>query len=278
MNSPAHLGSIRRILVAIDASPDSLAALEIASNLAYLYSAELIGIYVEDINLIRMADLPFAREIGHFSAILRPINSTEIERQLRAHRRWIESIFASIAGDKNLQWSFRTFRGAITEELLSAARDTDLILLGRSGWSGRRRIGSTARRLAIQSPIQAMILSRQLTPKTKFLLVYDGSDLSQKALEAVRILGEDIKSPNVLLLADDLEQANQLRSEVDSSLPGLQNLKYIWLRSLDLERVSQILTSEGCELIILPASSPHFDIDAVLGMLDESNCAVLIVH
>lgn len=278
MNSPAQIKSIRRILVALDASPDSLAALETASHLAYLYDAELIGIYVEDINLIRVAELPFAGEVGHFSAILRPINSTEIERQLLAHRRWIESILASIAIDKKLQWSFRTFRGAITEELLSAARDTDLILLGRSGWSGRRRLGSTARRMAIQSPIQALILSRQLSPGTKYLLVYDGSELGRKALQTVRLLGEDVKSPDILLLTDNPERASQLREEVESSLPDLQDPKYFWLRTWDLERISQILASEACELIILPASSPHFDAVAVLGMLDASNCAALIVR
>jgi len=278
MNSPSHLTSIRRILVALDASPDSLAALKIASQLASLYGAELIGIFVEDINLIRLAGLPFAREIGRYSAILRPIDKIQIERQLRAHSRWIESILASIAVEKNLQWSFRTFRGAITDELLSAARDTDLILLGRSGWSGRRRLGSTARQLAVQSPIQAMILSRQLSPRTKLLLIYDGSELSQKELEAARILGENIESPDVVLLAASSERADQLRSEVESTLVGLQNLKYFWLRSLDLERLSQILSSEGCELIVLPATSPHFDVDTLLGVLDESKCAVLIVR
>jgi K+-sensing histidine kinase KdpD len=52
--------TIRRILVALDASPDSLAALKTAADLARRMEAELMGLFVEDIELLRMADSPYA--------------------------------------------------------------------------------------------------------------------------------------------------------------------------------------------------------------------------
>ena len=45
--------SIRRILVALDASPASLSAMQNAVELAARLGAELIGLFVEDINLLR---------------------------------------------------------------------------------------------------------------------------------------------------------------------------------------------------------------------------------
>ena len=66
---------IRRILVAVDASTHSLAALEAASVLAEVLNAELVGIFVEDINLLRLAGLPFAREVRYQSALDRPLRS-----------------------------------------------------------------------------------------------------------------------------------------------------------------------------------------------------------
>jgi nucleotide-binding universal stress UspA family protein len=48
--------TIRRILVALDASPHSFAALEAAAHLAAHLEAELFGLYVEDENLLRGAD------------------------------------------------------------------------------------------------------------------------------------------------------------------------------------------------------------------------------
>ena len=52
-----------RILVALDASPQSEAALRAAAELAALLEAELEGLFVEDINLLHLCGLPFGREI-----------------------------------------------------------------------------------------------------------------------------------------------------------------------------------------------------------------------
>jgi nucleotide-binding universal stress UspA family protein len=64
MNPEGRLQGFQRILVALDASPASLAALDFATELAERHQAELLGIYVEDINLLRSAEIPFTREIG----------------------------------------------------------------------------------------------------------------------------------------------------------------------------------------------------------------------
>ncbi|MGB7837261.1 MAG: universal stress protein, partial [Terrimicrobiaceae bacterium] len=61
--------NIRRILVALDASAHSRAALEAACELALGLDAELSGLFVEDINLLRLAQLPFASEISYPSAL-----------------------------------------------------------------------------------------------------------------------------------------------------------------------------------------------------------------
>ena len=62
--------SIRRILVALDASPSSLVALEEAAKLAAVWDAELAGVFVEDSELLRMAQLPFMQTVGSFSFCL----------------------------------------------------------------------------------------------------------------------------------------------------------------------------------------------------------------
>ena len=62
-----------RILVALDASPRSLAALSTAGALAAELDAELSGLFVEDINLQRLLALPFAREFCLLSGQLQPL-------------------------------------------------------------------------------------------------------------------------------------------------------------------------------------------------------------
>ena len=54
---------VRHILVAVDATPSSSVVLEAAARLAREFDAELNGIFVEDLNLLHLAGLPFAREL-----------------------------------------------------------------------------------------------------------------------------------------------------------------------------------------------------------------------
>ena len=67
MSEEKHDLIIRRILVGLDASPRSLSALEVACDLAARFRAELEGLFVEDIDLLRACELPFTREIRFFS-------------------------------------------------------------------------------------------------------------------------------------------------------------------------------------------------------------------
>lgn len=289
MRTEGHRGEIRRILVALDASPLSRVALEVAANLAIRYQAELVGIYVEDINLIRVADFPFVREIGAISGRLNEINRHLIERQLRAHARFVERLLAEAAtrispaggtaGESALRWSFRTVRGAISSELLSAARDSDLILLGKSGWSRSRRLGSTARALAAESPILAFILHQLPHPGTPVMVAYDGTPDSRVGMTTARLISGASAELNVLILAEDIESAQRLRTEVEEYFAGEGvKLNYRWLSSLDAETIDQTAQMAGCEVLVLPAESRFLDREALLTILNESKCSVLLVR
>ena len=72
-----------RILVALDASPQSVAALRAAAELAALMEAELEGLFIEDINLLHLCGLPFSHEIGSYTAKRRQLDNLALERQLR---------------------------------------------------------------------------------------------------------------------------------------------------------------------------------------------------
>ena len=108
--------AIRRILVALDASPHSLAALEAAVTLAARFRAELAGLFVEDADLLRFAELPFAEEIGLFSAQRRRLDGLELERQMRAQMVRIRRLFSGATRQAHVEGSFRVVRGTARPE------------------------------------------------------------------------------------------------------------------------------------------------------------------
>jgi len=279
LSATERIIDIHRILVALDASPQSLAALEVAAELAAKYGAELIAVFVEDINLVRLAEFPFAQEIGYFSAISRQLDSQHIERELRAHARWIERTMATIAKRTNLRWSFHTTRGAISGELLSAALESDLIILGKTGWSGHRQLGSTARSLVVQAPLPTLFLQRSLRSGAPVIVAFEGSPSGRKALAIARLLRLSDNPFTVLVLATDLEEANRLQSEAQSLLePAGIPASYRWLSDMDGQKLAWLARLEGCEVMVVPADSQFFSDDILLSMVNETDCAVLLVR
>jgi nucleotide-binding universal stress UspA family protein len=281
VNAREHEIIIRRILVALDASPHSEAALDAAAQLAARVSAELEGLFIEDINLLRLAELPFAREVGFFTAAGRRLDTRELERQLRAQARRVHARLTAIAERDRLQWSFRVTRGAIATELLEASSGADLVILGRSGWSPRRggRLGSTARTLAFGAPTLTLVLQKGTCLGLPVLAVYDGSPLSEKALAAAAFLARQEEGPVTVILVDDGPEARALRQQATDQLDerGVQ-ARFRKLERSNVRWLARLVREEGCGTLVLPAKSTLLQEEALLALVDEIDAPVLFVR
>jgi hypothetical protein len=131
-----------RIVIELAPGVPGPKSLEAAAALADRLGAELVGLFIEDPDLLRFAALPFAHEIGHASAQRRRTDVTAIERSLRAHADEAQRALASAAARSAIRWSFRVARGLAAAELLSAALgaiadaatpEVRLLLLGDGG-------------------------------------------------------------------------------------------------------------------------------------------------
>jgi K+-sensing histidine kinase KdpD len=119
---------IRRVIVGLDPAAQSRALLEAAVDLAGEMQAELLGLFVENQDLLHFAGLPFAREVGFESATRRTLDVESMERTLRALAKEARQALESVAGSTQVKWSFRVVRGAPAAELLAAAEESDLVI------------------------------------------------------------------------------------------------------------------------------------------------------
>jgi nucleotide-binding universal stress UspA family protein len=272
---------IQRILVALDASPASLEGLTAAAELASRLDAVLSGLFVEDANLLRAVESPFAREVCFFSPYARRLDRSQLERQLRAQAEGMRRQLERVARQRRLNWEFRTRRGPVARELIAAADEDDLIILGRVGRSllGPRRAGSTVRAVISQRRGSTLIL-RQRFRSDPAVVVYDGSGSARKALTVAALLTPDRDVPlRVLLLADTREAADDYRSDAEAQLQatGLP-ARFRPLISSAPQVVSyHLMREETRGPLVLPGERWQGREEALLELIDRVENPVLVV-
>lgn len=275
--------SIERILVAIDASPHSLAALEAAVDLAARFDAELAGIFVEDENLLRLAGRPSVIEIGIFTATRRRIDGEELERQMRVQSRRVRRIFTLTTERAHVRRSFRVVRGTILSEVLAAASEADVLVLGQAGWSLLRRgqLGSTVRGILPEKFGLALILKEGTCLGEPLVVIYDGSPIAKRALVAADTLRrqpDEDQALIVLLLAEERQRAHVLQGQA-ASLLGHRGtvVRYRTLRNTNVVQLTDILHTEGCGMLVLPARSAALQSSTLVALLEHLELPVLLV-
>ena len=274
--------NIRRILVALDASTHSLAALQAAAKLAASLHAELIGIFIEDENLLHLAGLPFAHELRSPAAMRQPMSSDAMERQLHLQAAQARHAMEKAAEQENVQWSFRTIRGQVTPSVLSAALDADLVALGRVSrpLHSRSRLGSTARAAFMKTERSVLVMQQGSDLSYPVLVTYDGSAAARQALAAAAKLahfsGDRL---NVLLLSVEFEQATPLRDELSAWLDERSlSAEFHWLPEATVAKLVEVVRSaENC-VLVLGGDNPLLSAEAIQELLDETDCPVMLVR
>lgn len=199
---------VEYILVALDLSPHSEAALASAAELAAALHLELRGLYVEDVNLLRLCGLPFAVEFGSFTARPRRIEQSHLEREFRMQATQLRKIMADVAGRQRIAWSFQVVRGGVTDQLLAASAAARMLSLGRVGRSPGKRTGSTAQAIAQRTQRPVMLQSRrQRSVSGPLLVVYTGSEAAQHGLALGLQLAAQEQTALVVFAYADLDVA-----------------------------------------------------------------------
>jgi nucleotide-binding universal stress UspA family protein len=211
---------LRRILVALDASPHSHAALEEAAALAVPLQAELAGVFVLDAELLRLSALPVATETGLTSAQRRTMDPESMERALRMQAERARKSLEDTARQHRLEASFRLLRGNVLVELLRAAQDTDLLAMGLLGQMNVNpsRLGSTVRGVARQATCSLLLLRPDVRKGSAVIVVYGRSPHADSALAIASQLAAQRNSPLVVLVCAPEGSAAPLSEAAEEQL------------------------------------------------------------
>ena len=272
---------VRRILVALDASPHSLAALEAAVELAALMEAEMLGLFVEDVNLLRLAELPFPQEICVSTTTCRWLDVQAMERDLRAQAARLRRTLAMHAGRAKVRWSFQVARGVIARELLTAAAEADMITLGSAGHSlTERHVGSTARAVLSEAPCIALVVRKGEHLQLPVMVLYDGSPAARRALMvACRLVEGRGRHIIVLIPTRDEQTVECIKSDVSERLKEKELMaRYHVVSVPSVQRLGRAIQTEPLGTLVLPAESAALPQEAIIDLMKEIGVPILVVR
>lgn len=277
------MSDIRRILVALDASPHSLAALEAACGLARRLEAELLGLYVEDINLVRLAAHPCATTFSLACPPGRPMGDDDIlTRALRLQGAAARRALDEAAARARVTARFSQRQGRVEAEVLAAAEEADLLVVGWTGRAivpARSRAGSVARAVARDARASVLVLQRDLAEGGPVMLLYDGSEAAERALAvAMTLARRDGGEVAVLLLAETPRRATELERSVESRLSaaGLSG-RYQMLPKADAALIRRAVGLVPGGVLVAGVGMPALAQGGAESLLDDLGCSVVLV-
>lgn len=283
MNQNTFSFPLHRILVPLDASENSMAALDIAAELASTLKAELEGLFVEDIHVLQLCEFPFAREVSLLGPAFRRVERAETERQLRIQAQRLQKIVAHVAERYQVPWKFRVARGGVPAEILAATEKADLTILGRSGWSmsGRQRVGSTVRTLVSQGRGMTLIIQQGMRFHPPVQVLFTGSQLSEKALSlALDLSGKKGLPVVVLISGEEAEMHKQLQERAEKLIVGHagQATLHFLPQAPGLRQINQAVSLHGPGPLFIPCEQPHLHGEELQALVESVQNPVLLVR
>jgi hypothetical protein len=281
MTLPAD--TIRRILVALDAGvgipPDIDAIVALAERL----HAEILGLVVEDVNLLRSASLPFVHQVSVLTGAQEPFDVEWMEREMRRSALDVESRLGRAASLHHVRWSVRVVRGAFLHETFAAAQEGDLLVVERA--PGSRPLDSASNDPAAAAVRRAQRPVLVLRPGSRWLgqpvlAVFDGSKGSVQVVRtAAALASEQGPIVEVALLAPTHEQRQALEYAAHQALEGFTGVVRLHrLMDADPRRACALASRLGSAILFVGAESPILVGSGISQVLAALQCPVWVVR
>ena len=215
----------RRILLALDVASGDPSAMDRAAALAARLHGELMALYVEDIDLVRLAEHHSISAMSTVTASLRELSTGRLRDTLRLQEARVRRELERAAAHRKVKCAFEVRQGRLLAEVLNVAADDDLVVIGWSGgwsmpaWSGSAPPAAVAQTLAEARARSVLLLHPGTPPGGRVLIAFDGSEKAWHALAIGAQIAELENAPiEVALLAGRNDEAERWATEINASL------------------------------------------------------------
>ncbi len=263
---------IKSLLVPVDSSAHSQAALSHALALGKLYKARVTGLYVLDIRYLEMP--PYIDYSYTFEAVPPTLVSLDVMEKFRVKSERILNDLREAVEGAGLTVETRTEEGVPSQVIADIGDSNDLIVMGKRGehakW-GRDLLGSTAEQVTRRSVTPVLLAEAEYRPLEKALVLFDGSHPANRALK----LGADVASHTGMALKivtadDDISQGEFSQEEAKAYLEPLGlTTTYAVVPGRAAKAAAALLAEESADLVILGMRGHSAFHNLILGSTTE---------
>jgi nucleotide-binding universal stress UspA family protein len=286
-SAAAHVSRrFRRVLVALDWSSENTAAAEAVTALAARLRAELRAMFVEDIDLLRLAEHPDVYAFSMLSARGERLAADQLQRVLRSRLARSRRAIEEAASRRQLACAFEVRQGRLLAEALGAAGDEDLVIMswspgGPPSWiTSQPAAGALARALAELESRSVLLLHPDAPAGGPVLIAYDASAAAKGALNAAaQIADEDGGAIEVALLSGRVDDTRAWAKEIADAFAGSRlRISFVHLPKRGLEEFCRLAALQRASLMVLSADLALSEPDASRRALERVGCSVLLVR
>ena len=270
-----------RVLVWLDPNAPQEASLQVLEGLVTGASPEILGLFVEDINLLLVSGMSVAREVTFEGTAVRQLDPERIEQRFRAHAARMRSLFEKAVRALNARHSFRVTRGELRAELLKTAADFDTLVLSHSRHHFGTRLSIRAQlgELLVRGPRTLVLVQERWRTGQSVAVMFDGSPTAEAALRTAAALADSERvNLSIWLPAAEADTGAKLRAQAEELLGDARNLRFRTVAADDTQAIFRAADAEGVRALILPGADAEATTRMVPALLDRLSCSLIIVR
>ncbi|MBT8441966.1 MAG: universal stress protein [Gammaproteobacteria bacterium] len=265
-----------RVVVWLDPNTPQEDALPALAGLGA--AAEVLGLFVEDSDLLDLSRLSVAREITYEGKPARKMEQSRTEQQFRAHGARMRNVFEAAARKLSARHSFRVTRGVLRTELQKVSADCDTLVLthSRREFGPRLTIRMQLGDLLACGPRTLVIVQERWQTGRRIAVLFDGSPTSEHALRAGAAIAQSENAPLTVWLPESGDAG------LEEKLPGIlggSTGRFVRRVALqDIDALVRATDEENVRVLVLPTTEPAGTRQIVTELLDRANCSIIIVR